>query len=132
METNFLMSDVKISSTILLVVGSVIAVLLLACVLTKWISSEAIKVMKNLDSLPNNPQHPCVITDKGKTSVSHKVKLFDDVDTLVIQSANIRNDDPNWLTVRHHDTEITLSIENWKHLVSLTHSILPAEKGGVQ
>jgi len=130
METAFLLPKNLSSSTAAVIVGLVLVVLITACLLVKWISNQELKIIKQFESTSTSPQNHFIDNQRGKITASHKVKLFDDIELLGIQSASINEDDPNWITVTHHTEQLTLSIENWKHLVVLTNSILPTEKGG--
>lgn len=57
------------------------------------------------------------------------VKLFDDQDTMGVQSVSVCEKD-QWINVIHDGSEFSLSIENWKKLVTMVDKHLPTQKGG--
>jgi len=110
--------------------GASVVILLIAYLLTKWINNSVIETMIRLESIEEKPLSLSITRLEGKIVAEQPVRLFEDLEKLGIQRASISYDDPAWISVSHDRIEITLSIENWKKLVTLTHSILPTEKGG--
>jgi hypothetical protein len=57
------------------------------------------------------------------------VKLFDDQDTMGVQSVSVCEKD-QWINVIHDGTEWSMSIINWMKIVTMVDKHLPQQKGG--
>lgn len=78
-----------------------------------------------------NPVEVSIRIDKKTNTPPKKqlVKLFDDQDTMGVQSVSVCEKD-QWINVIHDGTEWSMSIENWMKIVTMVNKHLPQQKGG--
>ena len=114
--SNFVLENVVMSITIFIILVYAIASL---------IEIKLNQYILRLDQIDIDKIIHTTVRDENGNILSHqKVKLYNELDIQVIQSIQIRKQDPTWLIITHNDQKLTISIENWNQLIQLTNSVI--------